>query len=91
VAGQLMKKEGIVQGMGWGHMPEFLIEDELRHKQLLSIAGKHLPGGTVTIVAARRRDAPHGPVAQRLWHHIERQAPKPGSDPRRKVRVVSRP
>jgi DNA-binding transcriptional LysR family regulator len=91
VADQLMKKEVIVQGMGWGHMPEFLIERELRLKQLLSIAGKHLPGGAVTIVAARRRDAPQGPVAGRLWHYIEQQASKLRSDRRRKGRIVSRP
>jgi DNA-binding transcriptional LysR family regulator len=75
VADQLMKKEVILQGMGWGHMPSFLISEELRDKRLLSIAGRHLPGGTETIVAARRRDVPHGPIAKRLWQFIAEQAP----------------
>jgi DNA-binding transcriptional LysR family regulator len=70
VADQLMKKEIILQGMGWGHMPQFLIFRELQEKRLLSIAGKHFPGATTTIVAARRRDVPHGPVAQRLWKFV---------------------
>jgi DNA-binding transcriptional LysR family regulator len=75
VADQLMKKEVILQGMGWGHLPEFLIARELRDKRLLSIAGRHFPGNTLKIVAARRRDRPHGPVAARLWQFMEEQAP----------------
>ena len=74
VSDQLMKKEIILQGMGWGHMPEFLIEQELRDGRLLSLAGKHFPGGQAEIVAARRRDHPHGPVAERLWRYIEAEA-----------------
>jgi DNA-binding transcriptional LysR family regulator len=72
---QLMKKQTILQGMGWGHMPEFMIADELRDGRLLSIAGRYLRGGSGEIVAARRRDRPHGPVAHRLWRYIEEQAP----------------
>jgi DNA-binding transcriptional LysR family regulator len=71
-----MKKEIIVQGMGWGHMPTFMIADELRDGRLLSIEGRHLKGGRGEIVVARRRDRPHGPVANRLWRFIARQAPK---------------
>ena len=75
VSDQLMKRELILQGMGWGHMPDYLIEDDLRTGRLLSIAGRHFPGGTSELVAARRRDAPHGPIAARLWRYIEEQAP----------------
>ena len=64
---QLMKKELILQGMGWGHMPTFLVDEELRDGRLVSIAGRHLRGGEGDLVAARRRDTPHGSVAQRLW------------------------
>jgi DNA-binding transcriptional LysR family regulator len=75
VSDQLMKKEIILQGMGWGHMPVFLIADELRERRLISIAGKYLRGGSGEIVAARRRHRPHGPVAKRLWDFIEEEAP----------------
>lgn len=75
VSDQLMKKELILQGMGWGHMPTFLIEDEMQSGRLLSIAGRHLQGGSGMLVAARRRDRPHGPIAQRLWQFIVEQAP----------------
>lgn len=74
VADQLMKKEVILQGMAWGHLPRFLIEQELRDGQLVSLAGRHLPGGVEELVAARRLDRPHGPVANKLWELIREQA-----------------
>lgn len=75
VADQLMKKEIIVQGMGWGHMPRFLIEDELHDGSLLSIANRHLPGSIEELVAARRTDRAQGPVSNRLWQYLQDAAP----------------
>ncbi|HEY2618059.1 MAG TPA: LysR family transcriptional regulator [Acetobacteraceae bacterium] len=75
VSDQLMKRELILQGMGWGHMPRYLVEQDLRDRRLLDITGRHLQGGTIEIVAARRRELPHGPIANRLWRYIEEQAP----------------
>jgi DNA-binding transcriptional LysR family regulator len=74
VSDQLMKLELIRQGMGWGHMPDYLIKRDLRERRLLSIAGKHFQGGQVELVAARQRNTPHGPVANRLWQLIGEQA-----------------
>jgi DNA-binding transcriptional LysR family regulator len=74
VGDQLMKRELILQGMGWGHMPHFLIAQDLRDRRLLSIAGRQFPGAQVELVAARLRDAPHGPIANRLWQFIADQA-----------------
>ncbi|MGQ9427582.1 LysR family transcriptional regulator [Gilvimarinus sp. F26214L] len=71
VPDQLIKKDIILHGMAWGHMPLFLIEDELRRGQLISIEGRHLPGTVEELVAARRRDRPHGPVAERLWRYLD--------------------
>ncbi len=94
VADQLMKKEVILQGMGWGHMPVFLVSEELRAGRLLSISGKHFPVSEARIVAARRRDVPQGPVARHLWQFIEEQAAsvrrsvfpgRPRARPRRKL------
>jgi hypothetical protein len=45
-----------------------------RENRLLDITGKHLRGGTADIVAARRRQVPHGPIANRLWSYIEERA-----------------
>ena len=74
VSDQLMKKELIVQGMGWGHLPHYLIEQELNDGGLLPITGEYFKGGHVELVAARRRDAPHGPIANRLWRFLGEQA-----------------
>lgn len=74
VPDQLMKKEIILQGMAWGHLPRFLIERELAKGQLQAITSRHLPGRTEELVAARRRDRPHGPVANRLWEFLQAQA-----------------
>jgi DNA-binding transcriptional LysR family regulator len=67
VSDQLMKKELIALGMGWGHMPLHLIERDLRSGKLLSIEGKHFKRSNIDIVIARLRKRPAGPVAERLW------------------------
>jgi DNA-binding transcriptional LysR family regulator len=74
VGDQSMKRELILQGMGWGHMPRYLIEQNLRDGSLLPITGRHFKGGQVELVAARQRNAPHGPIANRLWQFIGDQA-----------------
>lgn len=74
VPDQNMKKEIILQGMAWGHLPKFLIDRELARSQLLALTNRHLPGRTEDLVAARRRDRAHGPVANRLWEYLRKQA-----------------
>ncbi|MEX3686569.1 LysR family transcriptional regulator [Paraburkholderia sp. BR14263] len=75
VPDQGMKKDVIMQALAWGHLPDFLIEAELRSGALKSLASRSLPGHTETLVAARRRDVSHGPVAQRLWACLQENAP----------------
>ena len=53
--------------------PRYLIERDLRTKRLLPITGKHFRGGEAGLVAARLRNAPHGPIANRLWQYIADQ------------------
>lgn len=74
VSDQLMKKELILQGMGWGHMPTFLVEKQLHQSRILSFARRHFAGAQGQTVAARQRHSPHGPVANRLWRHIAAEA-----------------
>jgi DNA-binding transcriptional LysR family regulator len=76
VPDHMMKKELILHGLAWGHLPAWLIEDELRDGSLISIAGAHLPGRKEILAAVRRRDRPHGPVAEALWSHLK-AAPSP--------------
>jgi DNA-binding transcriptional LysR family regulator len=75
VPDHLMKKELVLHGMAWGHLPRFMIETELRDGSLLPIAGRHFPGVVEELTAARRRDRPHGPVAGQLWDFLARHAP----------------
>jgi len=70
VASQSMKKELIVHGLTWGHMPRHLIEDELTAGRLLSIEGSNFKSLSIDIAAARLRDRPHGPIANRLWQFL---------------------
>ena len=70
VPDQLMKREVIVQGLAWGHLPAHLVEADLAARRLLSLEGDHLGGATLPHYAIRRRDVAHGPVAERLWSQL---------------------
>lgn len=67
VPDQAMKKELVLHGLAWGHLPRHLIAEELADGRLRDLSGPDLPGRREELVAARRRDCAHGPVAQRLW------------------------
>ncbi len=71
VPDQAMKKELVLHGLAWGHLPRHLIAEELADGLLHDLSGPHLPGRRETLVAARRRDRAHGPVAQRLWSFLQ--------------------
>jgi DNA-binding transcriptional LysR family regulator len=75
VADQQTKKELILRGMGWGHMPLHLVERELRSGRLLSLEGRHFRRTRLDIVAARLRGRPVGPVAARLWEMLASTVP----------------
>ena len=70
VADQVTKKELVVMGMGWGHLPLHLIENELADGTLLSIEGDHIKRYQRQICAARLNDKAVGPIAQRLWEYL---------------------
>jgi DNA-binding transcriptional LysR family regulator len=74
VPDQLMKRELIVQGLAWGHMPSHLVAGDLTEHRLVSLEGRHLRGAALKHYVARRRDTAHGPVAQRLWIQLQQQA-----------------
>ncbi len=67
VADQHTKKSIIVQGMAWGHMPDFLIGKELENGALVSIEGSWIKGSVVDIVVARVAGNSRGKMAQELW------------------------
>lgn len=75
VPDQLMKRELIVQGLAWGHMPRYLVADDLADGRLQSLESPQLRGATLPHYAIRRRDVAHGPVAQRLWAQLQHDSP----------------
>lgn len=70
VPDQAMKRELIVQGMAWGHMPLHLVREDLACGRLRSLESEQLPATALEHYATRRRDAAHGPVAHALWAHL---------------------
>ena len=67
VGDQSTKKEVILQGMAWGHMPYFLIEQELKRGDLVSIEGRYIKRIEREIVIARLSAKSKGVMAERLW------------------------
>ena len=69
------KKELIVQGMGWGSLPEHLIKEELAQGLLvpLRVEGDvEMPD--IEFRIARLDSEPVGPVAERLWQLFQERA-----------------
>ncbi|GAA0375407.1 LysR family transcriptional regulator [Bowmanella denitrificans] len=73
VADHLMKKEVILHGLAWGHLPRYLVEDEIRQGKLHLLSGDFLQGSHEQLVVARRSDRPVGPVASALWECLKMQ------------------
>lgn len=67
VGDQRTKKEIIIQCMAWGHMPLFLVEDELNSGELILIRNQHLKGSSINIVVARLSGHHNGIMANKLW------------------------
>lgn len=70
VGDQYTKKEIILHGMAWGHMPLFLVENELKDGRLVSIESNTVKGHTIEIVVARLSTDDKSIMAQRLWQQF---------------------
>jgi len=68
VGDQHTKKQVILERMAWGHMPLFLIEEELKSGDLLSIEGKYIKGTIRDIVIARLCEKTKGIMLEKLWN-----------------------
>ncbi|MGV6806722.1 MAG: LysR family transcriptional regulator [bacterium] len=75
VGDQHTKKSIIVQSMAWGHMPDFMIADELEAGSLTRIEGRWIKSSVVDIVVARAAGEYRGIMAEKLWDAF---AGKPG-------------
>lgn len=62
-------------GFGFGHMPQFMVEDDIASGKLRAVRVE-LPGNVrfvMPMYAAYRKDAPPGPAGQWLVQHLKRQ------------------
>jgi DNA-binding transcriptional LysR family regulator len=64
------KKELIASGMGWGGLPEHVIAAELASGALVTLDVPEFEADRMELFVIRRRDRPHGVVAQALWHGL---------------------
>ena len=65
------------EGLGWGHMPDYLVADELADGRLISLANAYFRGSIVRLVAARKVGGPRGPTAAKLWDALRAQSLRP--------------
>lgn len=68
------KKEVILAGMGWGGLPEHVAADALATGALVRLRIPEFAVEVMELFALRRRDRPHGVVAQVLWEELVRSA-----------------
>ncbi|WP_437666829.1 LysR family transcriptional regulator [Sorangium sp. So ce1182] len=85
------KKEVILAGMGWGGLPEHVVADALATGELVRLQVPEFRDDIMELFVMRRRDRPHGVVAQALWEELRRDgrvagAPAPVRKARRRAR-----
>lgn len=68
-----IKKEIIVAGLGWGSLPDHLIERELAAGVLVPLKVENLRCTAVQLGLARPAERPMGPVARELWQVFEQE------------------
>ncbi|MBF0236119.1 MAG: LysR family transcriptional regulator [SAR324 cluster bacterium] len=66
------KKQIILSGMGWGRLPEHLIQAELRDGRLVRLEIENYPSpARLEIKVLRKHDHPMGPVTSDLWNMFQ--------------------
>lgn len=67
------KKELIVQGLGWGGLPQDIIKGELASKKLIPIKTPLIKEREIEIYMLRDANKPMGPVLKELWESVEEE------------------
>lgn len=70
VSDMLSKKAIIAEGLGWGRLPHFLIEDELKSGKLVTMKVSGVTSKEVKVFIARNKSIPMGPVSKKLWKKL---------------------
>ncbi|MBC7714444.1 MAG: LysR family transcriptional regulator [Rhizobacter sp.] len=67
------KKELILQGLGWGGLPQDLVKAELTSKKLVQIKTPLIKDRDIEIYMVRDASKPMGPVLKELWETVEEE------------------
>lgn len=67
------KKSVIKAGLGWGGIPEHLMDEELATGELVPLSVEGYPPRHTEIFAIKRRDRPMGVVMSRIWQELAEQ------------------
>ena len=69
------KKEIIVEGLGWGALPDFMIKEELETQKVVPLKiENYYRSGESEICIVGRAGQPVGPVVQSLWESFQKFA-----------------
>jgi DNA-binding transcriptional LysR family regulator len=63
----------ILEGLGWGGLPAWLVEDHIRNGRLVELTLEPYPRSDYALNAVRTSDAPYGPAASWLVDRFERE------------------
>jgi DNA-binding transcriptional LysR family regulator len=64
------KRQIILSGLGWGHLPFSSIERELKEKKLIVLEFQDIQPRTLDIHLIRLRNHHFGPIAKKLWDEL---------------------
>jgi DNA-binding transcriptional LysR family regulator len=68
-----IKKELILQGLGWGGLPHDLIKAEVSSKKLIPIKTALVKDRDIEIYIVRDVNKPMGPVMKELWQRLDEE------------------
>src|SRR5262249_2679431 len=78
------KRDVILAGMGWGGLPEHVVADLLASRVLVRLDIPEFEVHAMELFTMRRRDRPHGVVAQALWEALGGSGPRSPAPRRRR-------
>ena len=81
----------LLQGLGWGNMPEAMVREDLAAGRLVRLDIENRPSHRYALTAMHRRDRPPGPAARWLLDQIAGRSPDEDldDDPRLALRETS--
>ncbi len=66
------KKQLIESGVGWGRLPDFLIEKSLAEGRLVAMQANHIDARLLPLTVIRMKRVHYGPVMQFVWDYFHR-------------------